>query len=419
MLLAGILALVGIVFCFGLYACAPSFLVAMALPAAFLVLHIGASGGGNNLSVADLFLFVATLCALPLMDWRRAVKLKRWMMLVAIYQATTLLSVLNSTNRYDVVEWFHQLLMVLGAGVVGWVIVKKGRLSVALGGYILIASALSVWAIGLWLAHALHPIAGLPYGLQKNSLGVLFVVSVLAAHLVPNLTGLASRSVRVLKYLCLIGVIASGSRQAMIGLVVAWVLVTIRDGRFRQSMWHNRKSLAMVAILSLVAAAVYSSVTNEIANNGKINSFTVRTASYGQALQIWHSSSVFGVGERYWYTGHFPGSFQPPNAEIGILVTGGVVGLLGFLTLVLGSLRMLYRIPNVLGSFAFAVVVAHVIEGQFDIFWVTATGSVPWIALGMALASSGPGEDGGGYRYDDGRISAGGTQDGLINLERS
>ena len=118
------------------------------------------------------------------------------------------------------------------------------------------------------------------------------------------------------------------------------------------------------------------------------NSFAIRTASYAQTLQIWHTSPLFGVGERYWYTGHFPGTFQPPNAEIGMLATGGVVGLAGFLVLIVGSLWMLWRLPSAMGSFALAVMVAHVVEGQFDIFWVTGTGSAPWIILGMAFAVS-------------------------------
>ena len=162
------------------------------------------------------FSLFATLCALPLMHWRGAVNLKRWMVLVLIYQATTLLSVVNSPNRYDAVEWFHQILMVAGAAVVGWVTVERGRVRMALRGYILIAAVLSVWVIGLWFAHGFHTIASLPYGLQKNGLGVLFVIAVLAVHLAPSWIEFTDRWIRVLKYVCIVGVIATGSRQAMI-----------------------------------------------------------------------------------------------------------------------------------------------------------------------------------------------------------
>ena len=220
MVLAGILALACTVFGIGLYVCAPSIPVAIALPASFLVLHVGGAGGGNNFSLADAALLLATLCALPLMHWRGAVSLRRWMVLVLIYQATTLLSVVNSPNRYDAVEWFHQILMVAGAAVVGWVTVERGRVRMAFRGYILIAAVLSVWVIGLWFAHGFHTIASLPYGLQKNGLGVLFVIAVLAVHLAPSWIEFADRWIRVLKYVCIAGVISTGSRQAMFGLVV-------------------------------------------------------------------------------------------------------------------------------------------------------------------------------------------------------
>ncbi len=230
MVLAGIIALACAVFGIGLYACAPSIPVAIALPASFLVLHVGGAGGGKqNISIADAALLVATLCALPLMHWRAAVNLRRWMVLVLIYQATTLLSVVNSPNRYDAVEWFHQILMIAGAAVVGWVTVERGRVRMALRAYTLIAAVLSVWLIGLWFAHGFHTIASLPYGLQKNGLGVLFVIAVLAVHLAPSWTGFADRWIRVLKYICIAGVISTESRQAMVGLVAAVLIVTIRD----------------------------------------------------------------------------------------------------------------------------------------------------------------------------------------------
>ncbi len=386
--LTGILAFASVVFGIGLYVCAPSIPVAIALPASFLVLHIGGGGGGNNFSICDAVLLIATLGALPLMHWRGAVNLRRWMVLVAIYQATTLLSVVNSPNRYDAVEWFHQIVMVAGAAIVGWVIIERDRVRIAIGYYLAIAAALSVWVIGLWFAHSFHPIAGLPDGLQKNSLGNLFVIAILSAYFVPSWTGFTERWVRISKYLCMAGVIATGSRQAMIGFVVAVFIVAIRDRQLFGQRSGSRRQIVILFILAAFAVVAYTSITKQIASHTP-NSFTIRTSSYAQTLQIWHVSPLFGVGERYWYTGHFPGTYQPPNAEIGILATGGVVGLAGFLVLILGTLWMLWRLPpSAIGSFALAVMVAHVVEGQFDIFWVTGTGSAPWIILGMALAVS-------------------------------
>jgi hypothetical protein len=71
-----------------------------------------------------------------------------------------------------------------------------------------------------------------------------------------------------------------------------------------------------------------------------------------------------------------------------MLATGGIIGLLGFLVLIFGSLRLLWRLPAAAGTLAFAVLLSRVIEGQFDIFWVSASGSLPWIIAGMGLAAA-------------------------------
>ncbi len=222
----------------------------------------------------------------------------------------------------------------------GWVTVERGRIRFSLSSYLFIASTLSVWATATWIAHGLKPIAGLQYGLQKNTLGDLIVIAVLTAHFAQDWISMTDRSVRLLKYLCIVGVIATGSRQAMIQLVVAIVIVTMRNHHRDGNRKGSRKSIVMFSSLALIGVVVYTSVSNEFASNNTSSSFAVRTASYTQTLQIWHASFLFGVGERYWYTGHFPGSFQPPNAEIGVLATGGLVDLKSVVAMVLGSLWM-------------------------------------------------------------------------------
>ena len=101
--------------------------VGAAIPASFLVLHVGGAGSGNSVSLADAFLLLSTLCAIPLVRWRNASSFQRWLPLVAVYQATTLLSVVHNPNRYDVVEWFHQLVMVGGAAAVGYAFAARHR----------------------------------------------------------------------------------------------------------------------------------------------------------------------------------------------------------------------------------------------------------------------------------------------------
>ncbi len=377
-----------VVFGFAILVRFPLAPVVGAVPASFLVLHVGGTGGGNSISLADLVLLLAAICAIPLVRWRRATWFLRWLPLVLVYQATTLLSVVHNPNRYDVVEWFHQFLMVAGAAAVGYAIEARGRTTVALQLYVFFASILSTWIILLWLPHGLHPAATLPLGLQKNAIGNLLVVSVLICQFSPpwqRHDGWRAAT----KYLCIVAVLATGSRQAVFGLVVAVSITFLRDRR-RETEGTRRvrsRSFILLFVIGAMAAIAYVSVVHEVNSGAKINSITTREASYTQTLDIWRTSPLFGVGERYWYTGQYPTAIQPPNAEIGLLATGGIVGLLGLLVLLGGSLRFLWRAPPALGgSVALSVMLAHIVEGQFDIFWVTATGSLPWIFLGMALA---------------------------------
>ena len=264
----------------------------------------------------------------------------------------------------------------------------RGRTRIAVQSYVIVASVLSTWIILLWVSHGFHTVASLPGGLQKNTVGNLVVVSVLICQFSPPWN--SSHNWRsASKYVCILGVLASGSRQAVFGLVVAVVVVFLRDRRrqTKERRSPRRRSFVLLFVIGALAAIAYVSVVHEVNSGSKINSITTREASYSQTLDIWKTSPLFGVGERYWYTGQYPTAIQPPNAEIALLATGGIVALLGLLVLLGGSLRFLWRAPPATGgSLALSVMLAHIVEGQFDIFWVTATGSLPWIFLGMALA---------------------------------
>jgi hypothetical protein len=259
----------------------------------------------------------------------------------------------------------------------------------AVGLYLAASTGVAIWTVVVWAVHGFKPIAGLTWGLQKNTLGDLLVVGALAGEFFTFWSSGRSKYRTIAKYICVLGVLATGSRQAMIGLVVAGVIGIIRERRLSRLSGAKRISAAMVGFLVAVGITAYASLSREVANQNTshITSLTIRTASYSNTLDIWRSSQIFGVGERYWYTARFPGTLQPPNAEIGLLATGGIVALIGFLLLVFGTARWLWRVPVAAGgTLVFAVFLAHIVEGQFDIFWVTGTGTVPWIFVGMGLA---------------------------------
>jgi len=359
----------------------PMLVVLLAVPATFLVVRVGGTGNANNLSIADIILLAATVVAISLMRWSGARQLKQLMVLILIYQASTLFSVVDHPNRYDVAEWFHQPLLVAGSAIVGYVIVDYGHAKRALSMFLFIAAALSIWAAAEAAVHGFHSGTSLPGGLQKNFLGDLFVAAVLIAQMRPEWSGLTGRWIPWAKYTCVLGVVASGSRQSMIVLVLVMGVVYLRGSG------TSKRSKILVVALIPAAVVAYVTLADQLASS-QINSLSVRSLQFHQSLALWQQYPLFGVGERYWYTGLYGTATQPPNAEISMLVTGGIIGLIGFLILVFGSLRLLWRLPAAAGTLAFAVVLARVVDGQFDIFWVSASGSLPWIIAGMGLAGA-------------------------------
>ncbi|MEO7235893.1 MAG: O-antigen ligase domain-containing protein, partial [Lapillicoccus sp.] len=96
----------------------------------------------------------------------------------------------------------------------------------------------------------------------------------------------------------------------------------------------------------------------------------------------------FGVGLRWWYTDRFSSRFQPPNAEVEVLTTAGLLGLAAFVVLIVGSLVVLWRLPPVYGTLALGVVLSRFVQAQFDLFWVAAQVSVPFLIAGVCLGEA-------------------------------
>jgi polysaccharide biosynthesis protein PslJ len=360
-------------------------LVVLAVPASLLVYRVGSGGHQSNLSLSDLVLFIATLAALSMVRWERADALKRLISLAAVYFTAEGLSVIAHPNRSDAIEWLHQMVMVIGAMIVGFVIVDWGRARLACGLFLAGALVLGVWCIVTVLVHGMQPPIQTRFGIDKNFAGDMLVLAVLLAHINPPWVGLQGRWVSITKYVCVGGVLASQARQAVIGLVVVVVFITLRAARER---FDSRYRVMLVALVPLSFFA-YSSITNELHSGSSITSFTLRIGAYSQTYGIFLTSPLLGVGERYWYDrALYPTAIEPPNAEVAALATGGVIGLAAFLFFVIGAIRVLWKLPLAAGTLGLAMLLAHVTEGQFDIFWVTATGSLPWVFVGMSAAAA-------------------------------
>ena len=155
----------------------------------------------------------------------------------------------------------------------------------------------------------------------------------------------------------------------------------------------------------LLAAPLVLFVTNlvqdQVQSGNQFNSVFQRLTWFQDSMTVWSSDPWFGVGLRWWYTDRFPFQFQPPNAEIEVLTSAGVLGLAAFVMLMVVSLRVAWKLDPAYGSLAVAVLVSRLVQGQFDLFWSAVQGSVPFVVLGICLGASWYAERAAGTRPAD------------------
>jgi hypothetical protein len=383
-----------VVLCVGLAVFEPTILPGAAIVGTLVLERI--AGASTNLSMSDALLFVGTLSALIVFRSTEDRDLKALLGLVAIYEAMMVVPVLDNPYRADFIEWGHELFLAGGALICGWVVARKGHARLALGAFLVGACVISLWAAALSPLHHFHP-AYLPGGYQKNAIGDLVAFATLAAYANPTYLALSPRIRRFVIFATLLGIAASQSRQAEIGLIVSILFVLHRRGGLRK----QGKLIALMTVPALVY--IGSKVQHQTVSTNQFNSVHQRLSWYHDSLAIFHVSPWIGVGLRWWYTNRFSFSFQPPNGELEMLTSGGLLGLCGFLILNLGALRRLRRIDWEYGTLAFAAVLMRFTQGQFDIFWVAGSAAIPWLLSGVALGARTRARQ---HAADDSRLAA-------------
>jgi hypothetical protein len=134
-------------------------------------------------------------------------------------------------------------------------------------------------------------------------------------------------------------------------------------------------------------AAVALVVKDQFQTGNEFNSLFQRLHWFADSVKIWQHDYLFGVGLRWWYTDRFPVRFQPPNAEAEVLSSAGLVGLAGFLVLMIGAVWILWRVDATYGVLASVVVLSRLVQGQLDLFWVGIQVTVPFVIAGVCLGA--------------------------------
>jgi hypothetical protein len=359
----------------GVFVADPILLVVIALPGVMLLQRLG--GASTNLSLADLLVFLAGVVSLFHVRWKDAPFLRQFLRGVVWYEAILILVVIAHPNRYNVVEWFHRF-SYLGASVLaGWVIAKSGRIKQAFQLFLFGAGILGVIAMAVAVALHFHPAQFGAY--QKNATGAVMWVAVVVAQINPPWMGIRRAQARVVKYLCVGGLLASQSRQSAILLVVA-----LGAALFFNPDLRRRGKLLLLAAVPVVVLVYYSFSINA-RNNPQFNSVAIRGSQISAAIHVWHLSPFLGEGMRFYNLPQYVTVTAPPNVVIDNLASTGIVGSLAFVFLVVITMRTMYRLPPAIGTLGLVLLLGHYVGGLFDIFWLGGPTVGPLIIAGVCL----------------------------------
>jgi hypothetical protein len=324
-------------------------------------------------------LFLATVCALPQLRTKESPELRSLLWVVVAYQACLIPTLVYNPYQANFIEWVHEAFLVGGSLIVGWVVGRSGRARWAMSAFVLGCVFVALWAcVQAPIVH-FKPVY-LPT-FQKNAIGDLLAFAAIVAYARPRWIGWTARWANLAVFICLMGILASQSKQAMVSVAAGILLIVLRGASL-----GRRSRLVLISLIPLLVIA-YVVTSNQLASGNKFNAAHQRLAWYTDSITIWQSSEWLGVGLRWWYTARFQVSFQPPNAEFEMLTSAGIVGLGGFLMTSAVALWLMWHMDVRYGVMALAVVSARLVQGQLDLFWVASQSSVPWLIVGTALGA--------------------------------
>ncbi len=378
------LAASGAVLVLGVTALQPT-AVPMVAAATLLVVHRLAIGG-TDLSVSDAVLFVALWPALLFARRGYSQKMRTILWLIVLYQVSTLFTVIANPYFASVLDWLHSGMLAGGALIVGWAIGRQGQARLGISLLLVLGGVLAVSTIVQGVQqYAGGDLAAVytawPYPMHKNFVGTTLAAIAVIAYVHPSWVGWSRGAALTLFWLCAAAILFSQSRQALLSLGITLIFIVLRRDPERT------RSKVVLAVVPPTIALVAITIKQQIDSGNQFSSVQQRLTWLGDSIDVWRTSPIFGAGLRWWYSGRFPTLFQPPNAELEVLTTAGVVGLLAFLALFFGALTTLTKLDPHYGTLAVAILFNRFVQGQFDIFWVSVAVSLPFFVVGVCLGA--------------------------------
>ncbi|WP_122262044.1 O-antigen ligase family protein [Ornithinimicrobium cerasi] len=363
----------------------PMLLPLLAMPAIVVVERFGA--GAVEMTISDWMLGLAFWPAVLFAPRPFSEPLRRMLWLNAIFQAATMFTVIANPFSLNTVEWIHAWLLVTGALVVGWAVGATGHARLGLTFFLVACLALALPTIAQGLEqYARGDLSEVyprwPWPMHKNFIGTLLGFAAALAYAHPSWMGWTRRPALVAFWVFVAAILVSQSRQALVALAVALLIIS-----FRGQGERRRSVLALLGILPVIAL-VATIARDQMAEGNVHNSWFQRLDWYAESYAVFLERPWLGWGLRFWRSEGAPIQYEPPHVALEVLTTAGVVGLAGFGVMIVGMLVVLWRTDPVFGTAAFALLLSRLIQGQFDLFWVSISVSVPFLVAGVSLGAA-------------------------------
>jgi hypothetical protein len=305
---------------------------------------------------------------------------------VAVYLACLLPTVLLNSSERGYLEWLHRLVLLGGSLLVGAWIVREGKIRVALRWLAFAACIVAAATVFDAVRHGWLNSA--PFGMNKNFVGQQLAAVLVVVFIARERLALPTAWWAVVLGIISAGEIASHSRGGALGASVGLFLAFVLTGRLHKG---GTKVLAVLVAAGL-AVFIYTSVRGQlehsqsVVNNGSIG---VRLNVERETRNIWRTSTIYGVGLKYFNTDKYGPFAQPANNVVdNELAESGVIGLAGFVILQGAVLSAGFRRGRTeqLAAAGFGAVAGVLAHGMVDLYWTAATLTLPFVIMGMALA---------------------------------
>jgi hypothetical protein len=362
----------------GLATAAPTLLLAAVFATCFAYWRVGPDA--LNMSLGDAVTLIALLAAIPFVPWHSR-PLRQILAGLFAYLALLFVSVMGHPTQVAIVEWLHRAVLFGGAILIGAAVAHRHQVALALKALVYASSVVAVAAIVDAVTTGFGP--AFPFGIHKNAAGPLFAMVAMLMIAAPWRIGIRPSMLRHLRFLIIVGLLATQSRGALLALVAGIALYAMRhrSARQRAPIFFLTVTLALIAV-----SVVTLKAQNE--DNPNFNGVALRSSTIDDAInRVWAAHPLVGGGLKYFRaTGAQAGGAE--QIFVAELAEAGIIGLIGLIVLLTNTSRVLFARRDPLGEAAFLVFVVEVLYALTAIFWIAGTLTLPMLLVGLAVGES-------------------------------